>query len=73
MECLHSSTGEEISSDGEVAHTCFMAKSNEVSSLDNIDDFSIDKLFDTVEMGREYYIIHINKGLQSPIYRRTHT
>ena len=41
-----SSTYEEISSDGEVAHMYFMAKSSEVSSLNNVDDFSMDELLE---------------------------
>ena len=41
-----SSTEEETSSDGEVAHTRFMAKFSEVSSLNNVDDFSMDELLD---------------------------
>ena len=39
-----SSTDEEISSDGEIAHMCFMTKISEVSSLDNVNDFSMDEL-----------------------------
>ena len=41
-----STTDEKSSSDGEVAHMCFMAKASGVSSLNNIDDFFMDELLD---------------------------